>query len=155
MREAIWSLRQNGREIENREALKVLRYEIFSDISRNLLELLNYENVELSSKTLIVDVIRSTHLITEGVSIIAYWATTGKPILVVRDSNTPQFNDEGRLLVEKLQTGSNVEEISDWVSKVVFQCNPTINEYIVDLFARIHPTFDKSPFDLLLEVLTC
>ena len=66
-----------------------------SQASLNLMaEFLSLENVSLSSFNMVDDCIRSDWLLTDGVSIIAYWAATGKHLAITRSVKSPAFSEE-------------------------------------------------------------
>lgn len=56
-------------------------------------------NVSLSSSSLLADVIDNDVLISDGVSILAYFGSTGKPVILTENGNNPSpFNVIGREL---------------------------------------------------------
>jgi hypothetical protein len=61
-------------------------------------DFISLPNVKFSDSSLVQDILSHEKLITDGVSIIAYWGLTGKPMVVWRDSDSPSFNSLGRLL---------------------------------------------------------
>lgn len=55
-------------------------------------ELLNLGNVSQSRTNMVEDCLRADWLLTDGVSIIAYWAATGKPLAISRKAGSPVFS---------------------------------------------------------------
>ena len=58
-------------------------------------KLSRHKRFRWSEADLVEDVCHSDLLVSEGVSILAYWAVTGKPLVVWRDSKSPDFNQTG------------------------------------------------------------
>jgi hypothetical protein len=54
--------------------------------------LLKLPNVNITRGNLVEDILNHDHLITDGVSIIAYWAITGKDLTILRRSNSPRLS---------------------------------------------------------------
>ncbi len=102
-------------------------------------------SVQLSGSSLAEDVLRSSHLLTEGVSIIAYWATTGKPILVITDDESPQFNSDGKRLLDQIEKAKNEFEISNWLANQNFVSESEKSNSLIDISYQLHPTFRESP----------
>lgn len=57
-------------------------------------QLVALKNVQISSSTLAEDCVNSDSLITDGISIIAFFAATGKPIAITRKHNSPDFSHQ-------------------------------------------------------------
>jgi hypothetical protein len=136
--------------ISNRESLNTSKNLKDKDIEC-FIDLLHLKNVEISSSSLMQDVIESTHLITEGVSIIAYWATTGKPILILRDSQSPSFNTNGSRLLQLVAKTGNKNEIQEWLGVINQGSTLKINSDLINLSNSIYPNFEKSPAEIFIE----
>jgi hypothetical protein len=107
----------------------------------------------MSSASMIDDVLRADYLITEGISIIGYWATTGKPIAVLRDPNSPTFNEDGNNLLSAMEQIGDADLLSEWL-KLNFKKEQTRNnDDMVEISRIVHPTFQDSPLELLLKTL--
>lgn len=75
------------------------------------------EKVELSSTSLISDCLHNDLLVTDGVSIIGFWATTGKPQAIMRRPDSPEFGPQ----IEGLRNQLDFIDVSslnlvDWVA---------------------------------------
>lgn len=55
---------------------------------------LQHERVVLSTSSLLLDCSRNDLLVTDGVSIIGFWAATGKPMAVLRRPDSPPFGPQ-------------------------------------------------------------
>ena len=75
-------------------------------------DFISLPNVALSRSSLVDDILNHQNLITDGVSIIAYWGLTGKPMVVWRDSDSPGFNSLGSLLNLFLTKVKSQEELT-------------------------------------------
>ena len=163
LREALLAFSGLEQNELNRESLKTLDLEADKDSLNLFSQLLSLENVKLSNSSLVEDVISSSHLITEGVSIIAYWAATGKPILVVRDEESPTFNEDGVKLMGQIDTAQNPLEISDWLGTLNLVLESERNDSLIRLSNAIYPIFPESPAQIFqknlrgikLNVLSC
>lgn len=151
LREAIINAQNEGGISQNRESIKSWDSETDAIEIKQLLHLLCLSNVELSTSTLLDDVISCTHLITDGVSLIAYWATTGKPMLVIRDYETPMLNSDGRKLLDLIDQAGLENEISNWLDTAASKNELVTNSKIVELSEDLFPTFTKSPMSLFLD----
>jgi hypothetical protein len=151
LREAITASQLENRLLKNREALKSIDLE--SDVHEldDFVKLIKLPNVILSTNTLVEDVLRSSHLITDGVSIIGYWATTGKPMLIVESEEGSPFNEDGKLIIAISDHAESSEEITNWLNKADFTSRTPINIDLQELSRNIHPTFSKSPMQIFHE----
>ena len=86
---------------------------------KNLDKLLSLRNVEVSDGTMVNDCLQSDWLLTDGISIIAYWASTGRPFAVTRKPDSPEFSEPGRRLVGHSETiyVNRPGQTFDWLSK--------------------------------------
>jgi hypothetical protein len=152
LREAIIG-EQLGRTIFNRESLKSWNEDVSPSDKAKLLELFSLKNVSLSDNTMIQDIIESTHLLTEGVSILAYWSATGKPMLLIRDDESPKFNVEGQQLTNKMLQAQSSNEISEWLNTSMKRSNLEVNLELQELNRHIYPDLEKSPIEIFLEFI--
>jgi hypothetical protein len=153
LREAILASHFENRETTNRESLKTIDLNSDLDQLNNFVKLLNLPNVSMSSNTLLEDVLWASHLVTDGVSIIGYWATTGKPMLVIENQGGSPFNEDGKLIVSTTDSAVTVEEISLWLNKANFDSPTPTNVDLQELSRNIHPTFPKSPLQIFYELI--
>jgi len=100
------------------------------------LEFISLPNVRTSSCSLVTDVLSHHRLVTEGVSIIAYWAMTGKQMAVFRDSQSPAFNLLGKLLMTFSTRVSSAEELSTWLSQPIVK-SMSVKQTSLRLISRI------------------
>jgi hypothetical protein len=143
----------NNSKILNRESRRASLSNSVLEILPIMKKLLDLRNVELSNSSMIEDVLSADMLITEGISIIGYWATTGKPILVLRDIKSSSFNAEGAQLLLATDQASDVVEILDWI-KMASSLSPIkLNNELIEISQSIHPTFKKSPLELMVEYM--
>jgi hypothetical protein len=141
----------NENIIIKREVASITKLENHETYFNAFTELTNLPNVELSSSTLIEDIINSDILLTEGISIIGYWSATGKPISVYRDSESPQFNELGRQLLNHINIVKNSTEIHKWLSSQVEDRTTKIDLKLVQMGNQIFPTFEESPLSIALK----
>jgi hypothetical protein len=138
-------------EILNRESRNAALSDSVKEILPKLKTLLELRNVELSNASMMEDVLFADILITEGVSIIGYWAATGKPILVLRDSLSPNFNVEGQQLLLATEQASDHDDILDWIRRTISLPPTKLNRELIELSQTLHPTFNTSPIDLMAK----
>jgi hypothetical protein len=115
--------------------------------------LISLDNVLLSTSTLAEDVTSCDALITTGVSIIGYWAATGKPIAIYRDTGSPNFNESVEELIKLCSIVSTPAEVYNWLSSLLLLDNLKISDELVDESLRLFPTFDKSPIEIVVKNL--
>ncbi len=137
--------------LKNRESIKTQQSDYFRAFVEQLKGFLQLKNVKISKNTMLQDVYQSDLLVTEGLSIIAYWATTGKPILVLRDDRSPKFNAEGEELLTIIDQANLVAETLSWLD--LHSTTRKTNKALVDLSHNIHPTFNKSPLELIHQYM--
>ena len=114
-------------------------------------EFVKLPNVTLSTGTMSEDILQSDALLTSGVSIIGYWAATGKPMCIYRDINSPRFGVNGEKLILSSETVSTTTELLSWMQKTINLGEIKINHSLVKSCEEIFPTFIKSPMQLILE----
>lgn len=148
LREAIMASQFDHRSITNREALKTIDSESDSEELNNFVRLLSLRNVTMSSNTLLEDVLWSSHLVTDGVSIIGYWASTGKPILIIESDGGSPFNEDGKLILSASDSAVTPEEVAFWLKKANWTSPSPINIDMQEISKELHPTFSKSPMQI-------
>lgn len=126
-------------DLASREGLSTKERMNFSQSVLTLQKLLSLRNVILSENNLISDILDADQLITDGVSIISYWATTSKPMCIVMDDLTPQLNKAGKSLVRRIHKVKNAEGLIKFLTDPNFAHFSTIRKSL-----RLHPT-PKSP----------
>lgn len=82
-----------------------LNFEAANPIARySARKLLSLPNVSLSEVSMRKDIARADVLISDGVSILAYFGLTGKPIFVVQNEKTdPPFSELGQEIVAQMR----------------------------------------------------
>jgi hypothetical protein len=129
----------------SREAQTVKNYSKNTNTKNLLQKLLSLENVQLSNSNLTQDISSTDQLVTDGVSVISYWAATGKPMCLIRDQNTPKLSLDGEYLIKKMHKASNFEELRTWLSY-----NTSIKRMTKRRSERVHPTFTRTPIEEFL-----
>ncbi len=117
---------------------------------KRFLKLRNVENV---GKSLIAEIIKSDICITDGVSMIAYFGCTGKPIIITGKSldNFISFNIEFNES-DTIQRVSDFETLPTFINSLIHSSEEArhiarLNRY--DLFMRMYPTDSISPGEKL------
>ena len=77
--------------------------------------LMDSPGLRVSNQSLTKDVLQHSRLVTEGVSIIAYWGITGKPMAIWRDKDSPKFNALGTFLSLLFTRVRSAEELNVWL----------------------------------------
>jgi hypothetical protein len=108
-------------------------------------ELSNLPNAMTSTGRLVDDILSSKALVTDGVSIIAYWSATGRPLGVTRDADSPPLNAVGQALVAAAALLDSPERVTSWLETAP---DAPLDERRRALSAEFHPTFDTSPIAL-------
>ena len=88
------------------------------DHKSNIELFLSKPNMKRSTRTMIEDIHQHHALLTDGISIIAYWAVTGKKIAVMRDEHSPPFNSLGRALSFFLPQLKDRSSLEKWLVSV-------------------------------------
>jgi hypothetical protein len=143
LREALFNTSQSS--ISRESQFIVDRMNIFQ-FREELERLLSLPNVKLSQSSMLGDVMTSHQLVTDGVSMISYWASTGKPMCIVMDDLTPKFNNIGKKLTKKIKKAATPKQLNEWLSNV-----PQANKMLARKSNKIHPTFSQEP---ILEFLS-
>lgn len=116
-------------------------------------ELLQLDNVSLSTSGFLDDILRSDALLTDGIGIIAYFAATGRPMAVIRDSDSPPFNPAGQQLCRASDVVSNADEIAAWLSQKARGPSIVISAGRAALSRELHPTGPDSPLSIWADRL--
>lgn len=153
LHEALKAHLEDNRHLINRESQVSVNSEIDAGHILLFKELLKHKNVSFSKSSLKDDILNSTHLVTDGVSIIAYWATTGKPMLLVNDWESPSFNEDGIRLMNEIEVASDSKEISNWLKLVTHDRNFKIHDSLINLSKSLHPTFEESPAAIFMSAV--
>lgn len=82
-----------------------------------LRRLLNLPNVHLSTESFVVDLLRATAVLTDGVSVIAYSCAAGLPVAVCRRPDSPPFGHAGADIVNQCEVLGSTEERIEWLRK--------------------------------------
>jgi CDP-glycerol glycerophosphotransferase (TagB/SpsB family) len=151
LKDALFKSPNKYEKIYQREIKKSLDPRLDNFVVERIHEMLNLPNVFLSTGTLPEDILESDALITSGVSIIGYFAATGKPMLIYRDSNSPEFGQNGSGLLPFFEVAKNTTELLSWLQSIIKLDNLEINHHGVKKCHEIFPTFDKSPLQIALE----
>jgi hypothetical protein len=115
---------------------------------RALHDLLALENVTISDRSFVDDIVRSDALVTDGVSIIAYYAATGKPLAIMRDGDSPPFNEVGELLCGASDLQADAPALALWLAENGDRSFSDRSAARQELSARVHPTWSDSPIAL-------
>ena len=79
-------------------------------------KLLSLPNVEISNDTIVADCRMHDILLTDGVSIIGFWAATGKKQGVIRRATSPQFSSQYLEINQNVQhLDIDTNQIEDWI----------------------------------------
>ena len=118
---------------------------------RRLLEL---PNVERSKASLLQDILASRVLLSDGVSILAYFGATGKPVVFLENPKSPSpFSEQGRQLLSSAVSVGTSRELFRVLGQfaeradIVFSENYQLRSASEELF----PAFEASPGALLLN----
>lgn len=110
-------------------------------------QLLALPNVRRSDRTLIEDVVASDALISEGMSLNVYFATTGKPLGMTKGTVT-DFPAEWAELLEVCEKLSSPEAVTEWLENLP-QARPSTER--LEFMRRRLPTFNRSPIAIWNE----
>lgn len=135
----------------HREAKTVIDAERDFEALGNWLGLLRLPNVRLSTSSLLSDVLRHDALLTDGVSIIGYFADTGKPLAVFRDARSPEFNQVGEGLVSTADVVADGSEVASWLDDLVSR-PMTIDTRRIATMRQLFPTPAQSPVQSWLDL---
>lgn len=113
--------------------------------------LIDLPNVDVSAGLMVEDIERARALVTDGVSIIAYFAATGRPMGITRYAESPDSNEIGRALVAASDLLSSEGALAHWLEGLPAHRS---SENRRNLSMSLHPTFERSPVSLWLEART-
>jgi hypothetical protein len=112
--------------------------------------LISHKNVTLSTATIVEDCMRCKRLLTDGISIIFYWALTGKPIAISYRHDSPTFAEFATPLLNEIPKLLTEKEIQNWLTNT-----PTLHQLaLIDRCNEILPDNQQSPIELFLEFAT-
>jgi hypothetical protein len=148
---ALESQKARNASLLDHEVFSVQSEEYFEENLRFYNELLRLKNVSVSQNNLISDVLNSDFLLTEGLSIIGYWASTGKPIAVYRDQDSPTFSGIGESLLKEVEVLNSSDSVVNWLSSLNAQKSKLKNERLMELSEVLFPTFEESPLFIALK----
>jgi hypothetical protein len=123
---------------------------------KKLLKLQNLDNVSISCDSMKSDISKSDALISDGVSIIAYFAATEKPVGFVKTKNlTPPFNSAGRAISESGSLLSNSKEIKEWLTEVAENKSKFVSQSreSKELILQLFPIHESSPGSQIVSLL--
>ena len=113
-------------------------------------ELLALPNVRLSDRSLVDDVLASDALISEGMSLNVYFATTGKPLGMTRGTMT-DFPEEWQTVLDICDELRTPEEAAAWLEGLP---DAPPSDQRREFMATLLPTFDRSPLAMWSDTLT-
>lgn len=121
--------------------------------TRSYKALLRLPNVRLSTASMKQDILESTALLTDGISIIAYYSATGKPMAVVRRAMSwPPYNVTGKALVNQSDVVHDSRSIRAWLRAACHSHLDSSTER-QELVAQLFPLHSESPGQLLFDEL--
>lgn len=124
-----------------------------SKSEKNFLNLLQSENLEISTKSLVEDVLRADALITDGVSILSYFGITGKKIAMHSSSiSSAPFNNAGRAIINTVEPLTNLKSLSAWIA-AINTFDIVSNSATKEIVERLFPLNFESPGIKLIERL--
>lgn len=121
--------------------------------SRAYRKLVALPNAWLSTESMRHDILKSTALLTDGLSIIPYYCTTGKPLGITRRTGTWNHLDaSGKALFSLSDQLHNKKQIQHWLRAA---CNELVTQSIDRkvLVSRLFPLRTTSPGEHLLDSL--
>jgi hypothetical protein len=109
-------------------------------------------NITFSNDSLVDDIISSKFLISDGVTPIAYFGMTGKPVCYFKGvGEFGPFNENGLKIVKTTNVASNLDEMFRWINEVR-SANST-SKKLARTINAIFPNFSDSPGKLLVSHL--
>lgn len=116
-------------------------------------KLISLPNVDVSTSSMQTDILRSTALLTDGVSLIPYYSTTGKPLGVSRRKGTwDYFDSSGKALVNQSDALSTPQQIRHWLDMAAV-LDTRMDTDRQELVKHLFPLHEKSPGEIMLERL--
>jgi hypothetical protein len=110
-------------------------------------ELISHKNVTISSATMVEDCLRCTRLLTDGISIIFYWALTGKPIAISYRPDSPTFAEFAAPLLNEIPKLLTENDIKNWLADASTHNKATLIKRCYEII----PDNQKSPIEIFLE----
>jgi hypothetical protein len=110
--------------------------------ARAYLDLFSLPNVVLSDRSIADDVASSAALLSDGLSILAYFAATGKPLGVVHDAESPDFNELGYAILACSDELDSPDAVAEWLDRLP-ELEP--NPRRARMMDKLLPRFDESP----------
>ena len=110
-------------------------------------ELISHKNVTISSATMVEDCLRCTRLLTDGISIIFYWALTGKPIAISYRPDSPTFAEFAAPLLNEIPKLLTENDINNWLADASTHNKATLIKRCYEII----PDNQKSPIEIFLE----
>ncbi len=112
----------------------------------SLRSLLALPNVTWSKRSMLDDIQTSDLMVSDGISIVGYWAATSCPMAVCRDDRSPRFNADGEELVADATSVASAEQLGDWLASTSEPGVLDKARLLHDICSAILPTFDHTPF---------
>jgi hypothetical protein len=109
--------------------------------------LLALPNVQRSTRTLVEDVLGSDALISEGMSVLVYFATLGRPIGMLQGTLT-EVADVYLEILAACDALPTAEATRNWLETLP---EATANPALVELMKRLLPEHDRSPIAIWNE----
>lgn len=103
--------------------------------------LLALPNVRLSDRTLVDDVVASDALISEGMSLNVYFATTGRPLGMTRGA-IAEYPGEWQTVLDISDELRTPEAVAEWLEALP---NAPLRPDRTAFMAALLPTFERSP----------
>lgn len=142
--------------ITNRKSLESERENVADSATmKNLIDLLKLPNVSVSRYPLLNDIAQHSTLVSDGISIVAYWATAKKPQLFIHDESSPRLSpifsnvmakNELIHMASKSQSAL-ATSIPEFINEFANGCDKT-NSVNMELFNS-----KPSPGEKLIEIL--
>jgi hypothetical protein len=123
---------------------------------QKLKKLQSLGNVQISTSSMMNDIKRSDALISDGVSIIAYFGATGKPVGFVEDIKyKPPFSSAGQAISKSGSTLSTPKEINNWLRGVAEDIDQFAfkSKESKDLVLQLFPIHKSSPGSQIVRFL--
>ena len=115
-------------------------------------KLMSELNITFSNNSLVDDIISSKLLISDGVTPIAYFGMTGKPVCYFKGAGDfGPFNENGLKIIKTTNVASSLKEIITWIQEVR-STNP-LGSKLLQTINAIFPNFSDSPGKLLVSHL--
>jgi hypothetical protein len=110
-------------------------------------ELIAHKNVKLSSATMVEDCLRCKRLLTDGISIVFYWALTGKPTAISYRPDSPTFAEFAAPLLNEIPKLLTENDTKNWLADASTHSQATLIERCYEII----PDNQQSPIEIFLE----